>query len=129
MEKFYQVRNEGVFPVNLDDNDIKVYNSNPGFEFMGFPLFANWSRAALCWYERQDANKETAKLAAETYSFILPMYQQFTGEEFADMIRKYFCQDYTKNIIIANAAQCCIAYIIVQPTKILYSFRKLNYPQ
>jgi len=129
MEKFYQVRNEGVFPVNLDDNDIKVYNSNPGFEFMGFPLFANWSRAALCWHERQDANKETAKLAAETYSFILPMYQQFTGEEFADMIRKYFCQDYTKNKIIANAAQCCIAYIIVKPTKILYSFRKLNYPQ
>lgn len=57
MEKFWKVTRQGVEPIMLNPEELKKSHSwMIAHEFNGMIVFENYSRAMLCWYEKNDRN-------------------------------------------------------------------------
>ena len=58
MEKYWKVSKEGVEPVMLNPEDLKRSHSwLIAHEYNGMIIFENYSRAMLCWYERNERGR------------------------------------------------------------------------
>ena len=55
MEKWYEVKQAGVFPCMVNPEELKKdHGWMIAHCFKGRLIFENYSRAMLCWYERKD---------------------------------------------------------------------------
>ena len=56
MEKWYEVKAEGVVDCMVDPSELKKSGSwLTSHDFNGRLIFENYSRALLCWYERKES--------------------------------------------------------------------------
>lgn len=130
MERFWQVTEQGVVPIMLDREQVISDPNWCNSQYKNMTIFENFSRAQICWFERFDANKSVAKHAIEVYSFILDKNTEYTGEQFASEIRKYYdCEENVRNAICALAVELCVEKIIVSYSGISARLRQFKYPE
>ena len=57
MEKYWKVTRQGVEPIMLNPEELKKSDSwMIAHDYNGMLVFENYSRAMLCWYEKNDNN-------------------------------------------------------------------------
>ena len=75
--------------------------------------------------QRPPTHKEIAEYCCQMYEMYLPMFETFTGQKFAEIIRKYMQEDDIQARIMLNSINLYVVSISHNYMSTNYKLRKL----